>query len=395
MKNPKTIAVVTTGRQDWGILRSTVKQLHEADEFTVAIIAGGMACADAFGNIADRIENEGLPVYRRLSWTVDSMKASTCQQIAEAVVMAEDCFKELNPDAVLLLGDRFETLAIAQVATLMKITLIHLHGGEETKGAIDNQMRHAITKLSHIHFVSHPDHAKRVIQMGENPENVHVVGAPGLDNINRDDLPDMVEILNDLNLKRENDEPIFLITYHPPTLLGDSKLEVEALLTALAEFDAVCIFTMPNNDPGNQPIQDAIAAFGESLPQKRSLVKALGEQRYWGGLRQADVVIGNSSSGIIEAPAVPVPVVNIGQRQAGRAMAPCIIDLPFPDAGKIKAAIETCLSPVFKKTISSSDSLYGDGHSAEKIYQKLRNTDFDELKIKTFFDEVCSKRVSE
>lgn len=386
MSRKKTIAVITTGRQDWGILRSTVKQLHQSEEFAVAVIAGGMACDDAFGNIAVMIESEGLPVYRCLNWPVDPGKVSHCQQISEAVCMAEKCFKELNPDAVMLLGDRFETLAIAQVATLLNIALIHLHGGEETKGAIDNQIRHAITKLSHIHFVSHPDHARRLMQMGEDPDNVHVVGAPGLDNINRDDLPELDEILQSLKLHRENGEPIFLITYHPPTLLGDGEAEIRFLLEALSGSAGVCIFTMPNNDPGSLPIREAIAEFVEKLPAKRSLVNALGEQRYWAVLRNADVVVGNSSSGIIEAPAVPVPVVNIGQRQAGRTMAPCIIDLPFPDAGHIKAAIETCLAPAFKATMSKSDSVFGAGNSAEKIYEILRDADFNAVKIKSFMD---------
>lgn len=395
MSKKKTIAVITSGRQDWGILRSIVKRLHEADAFTVAVIAGGMACDDTFGNIADRIEAEGLPVYQRLAWQVDSSKATPCEQIAEAVVMAEKCFKELNPDAVMLLGDRFETLAIAQVATLQNIPLIHLHGGEETRGAIDNQMRHAITKLSHIHFVSHPEHKRRVVQMGENPGNVHMVGAPGLDNINRDNLPEMDEILQGLELQRENGEPMFLITYHPPTLLGDGMTEVSAMIQALSEFQSVCIFTMPNNDPGNLPIREAITKFVDELPTRRCLVNALGEQRYWAVLRNADVVVGNSSSGIIEAPAVPVPVVNIGQRQAGRTMAPCIIDLPFPTADKIKAAVETCLAAPFKGTISNSASVYGDGNSTEKIYEILKDTDFAELKIKTFFEKGCSLGVSE
>lgn len=384
MTDTTKIAVVTTGRQDWGILRSIVKKLHSAEEFEIAVVAGGMACDDEFGNIANRIEKEGFPVLARLAWQVDS-GTSTGEQIGEAVVMTEKCFEELKPDAVMLLGDRFETLAIAQVATLLKIPLIHLHGGEETKGAIDNQMRHAITKLSHIHFVSHPDHARRVIQMGENPEYVHMVGAPGLDNINRDDLPEITDILSGLELEQANSESIFLITYHPPTLLGDAMAEITSLLAALSEFSAICIFTMPNNDPGNLPIREAISEFVSKLPEKRCLVDALGEKRYWGVLRGADVVIGNSSSGIIEAPAVQVPVINIGQRQTGRTMAPCIIDLPNPTKENIKCGIAKCLSDEFKNCLSSSDSVFGEGNSAEKIYEILKNIYFEDVKIKSFF----------
>jgi len=381
----KKIALLTTGRQDWGILRSIAQKLEKSDDFELYLIAGGMACSEAFGNIARLIEHEGFKIHFRMEWNVDSAGISAPSEISVAILMAERCFKDIQPDALMLLGDRFETLAIAQVAVLMDIPIIHLHGGEETRGARDNQIRHAITKLSHIHFVSNAKHAERLFLMGENPRTVHIVGAPGLDNIGRTDLPSFQDVLSELALNPAQNEPVFLVTYHSPTLIGNARNEIESLFGALEQIDCVCIFTMPNNDSGSNTIRLLIKDFVDRFPKKRVAVNALGEKRYWTIMKHADIVIGNSSSGIIEAPAIPVPVINIGQRQSGREMAPCVVNVPHPDTQRISDAIKKCLSPRFKQSLSNEDSLYGNGGSSEKIYKILKSTKFDTLKKKRFF----------
>jgi len=377
MVKKQTIAVITTGRQDWGILHSVVRKLTQLDYFDIAVIPGGMACTDEYGNLSEIIKKEGFPVYDECRWDLQS---SICSQSAQVVMMAEIVFARLMPDAVLLLGDRFETFAFAQAATLLKIPLIHLHGGEETEGAIDNQLRHAITKLSHVHFVSCEKHRQRVVQMGENSDYVFNVGAPGLDNMHSKELPSIAKVLAGLKLKKDKNQPLFLITYHPPTLIGNAENEVNAMLDALSDFDSINIFTAPNNDPGSEKVHAMISEFVNKKTDKNVCVQALGEKRYWSVLKSADVVLGNSSSGIIEAPAVPAPVVNIGKRQTGRGTAPCIINVPKPNKNNIRIAIERCLSPDFLSTLSCQDSLYGDGYSSDKISQTLKKIDLSSIK---------------
>jgi UDP-hydrolysing UDP-N-acetyl-D-glucosamine 2-epimerase len=349
------------------------------------IIAGGMACDSRFGNTAARIADEGFNVSAKLNWEVaEDKRISVCTEISQAVLMTETCLGELKPDAVMLLGDRYETLAIAQCATLLSIPIIHLHGGEETQGAFDNQIRHAITKLSHIHFVSCEKHALRVIQMGENPDFVFNTGAPGLDNMKRGDLPEITDVLGELGLDTQPGTPLFLITYHPPTLEGDAGQEISALLRALDCFDAQCIFTMPNSDEGGDIIRKKIERFAADRPECRVCVSALGEKRYWTVLKHCDAVLGNSSSGIIEAPAVPVPVVNIGKRQLGRQTAPCVINVPDTDVSSVQNAIQKALSDEFRNSLSSADSLYGDGRAGVKICRHLEETDFASCRVKSF-----------
>jgi len=373
----KKISVITSGRQDWGILRNPVKCLQMDSDFEISIIAGGMACSDRYGNIADQIEKDGLHVRERMNWDLD---AEMGMQTAEALKVASDVLKKSMPDAVMLLGDRFETFGFAQAAFFQKIPIIHLHGGEETEGALDNQIRHAITKLSDLHFVSCRLHAERVKRMGENPESVFIVGAPGLDNLHRDDLPDLDEVLLSLGIKKEVEDYLFLITYHPPTLGTSGKEEFNNLLDALEEFAGVCIITVPNNDSGSKQIYEMAEDFVAENRFKRVLVDALGEKRYWSLLKEADLVLGNSSSGIIEAPAVPVPVLNIGDRQKGRGEAPCVINIPVVTVENIIDGIKKSVCKDFLESLDHKDSIFGDGYASEKIRKILKSVDFGNMR---------------
>jgi len=381
------LAILTTGRQDWGILRPVVRRLAADPAFRLSILAGGMACDERFGNIATCIAaEESIPV-SRIPWEIQlDDHADKSREAGAALIGIGAALGKMKPAALVLLGDRFETLAAAAAAVIQRVPLVHLHGGEETEGAFDNYFRHAISKLSSIHFVSHPTHRDRLLRMGENPELVHVVGAPGIDNLHRPDLPSPDAVLKELGLSPSPDEPLFLVTYHPPTQGGDPKREIDALLTALGSMSAVCILTLPNDDPGNAHVREAMTAFAADAPSRRKAVAALGEARYWSLLRRADAVLGNSSSGLIEAPAVPVPVLNLGRRQQGRETAPCVVNVPDPEPQAIAAALARCLDPAFRQGLSAQDAPYGDGHSAARIHAILKEVDWRNLPPKKFHE---------
>ncbi len=380
------IAVFTTGRQDWGILRSTVKLLSSTPGFQITVVAGGMACSSRYGDISSLIKAEGIRKLKRLEWKTGT-DDGICAETSRAMMMSHDAMSELRPDAVMILGDRFETMAIAVAAVILKIPIIHLHGGEETLGAMDNQFRHAITKLGNIHFASCETHANRIIQMGEDPKSVFNVGAPGLDNIWRKDLPHHEEVLKSLGIERPEGCPLFLTTYHPPTLIGDAETEIEAIINALERHECVCVLTMPNNEPGNGVIRRKIASFAKRSPRRRAAVSALGEKKYWSLLKAATAVIGNSSSGIIEAPAIPVPVLNIGSRQKGRLASSCVMNIENPSADDISSAIDSIVRGEFPPRLPASQmSLYGDGRSARRIVGVLKGLDLRKFKIKKFHD---------
>jgi UDP-hydrolysing UDP-N-acetyl-D-glucosamine 2-epimerase len=330
----KRIAILTTGRQDYGILRSTIRLLRERSAPECLVWAGGMHLSPRFGNTVQHIENDGVAVTRRLPFVAEP--PSPPDDSAGALVAVARALAEDRPDALMLLGDRSETLAAAMAATLARVPIVHLHGGEETEGAVDNAFRHAITKLSHLHLVSHEEHAARVRQMGEDPASVVVVGAPGLDNLRRTDLPSRDAVARDL--KARLDDPLVLVTVHPATLGGEPLAEVTAVAEAMEAVEACYVVTAPNADAGGAEIR----AFWESRAGRWKgnvvFVDSLGEARYWALLRSACAVLGNSSGFVIEAPAAGVPVVNVGDRQKGRLRSGFVRDVPA-DAGAITAAL--------------------------------------------------------
>lgn len=381
------LAILTTGRQDWGILRPVVRRLTGDSACRLSILAGGMACDERFGNLAARIAaEEAIPVVR-IPWEIQlDDHADKSREAAAALAGVGATLGEMKPAALVLLGDRFETLAAATAAVIQRVPIVHLHGGEETEGAFDNYFRHAISKLSSLHFVSHLKHRDRLLRMGEDPASVFVVGAPGIDNLHREDLFAPESILKDLGLSPCPREPLLLITYHPPTQGGNPKGEIDGLLAAVGKIPSVCVLTLPNDDPGNACIRQAMTAFAKADPAHRIAVPALGEDRYWSLLKRADAVLGNSSSGLIEAPAVPVPVLNLGRRQQGREAAPCVINVLDPEPQAIAAALARCLDPAFRQGLSAQDAPYGDGHSAARIHAILKEVDWRNLPPKKFHE---------
>jgi len=295
-----------------------------------------------------------------------------------------EAFDRLAPDVIVVLGDRFEALSAAQAALVARIPIAHIHGGETTEGAVDEMIRHSVTKMAYLHFVATDTFRQRVIQLGEQPARVFTVGAPGLDYLRRLDLMSREELEESLDF--ELGEPTFLITYHPATLQNVSPDEaVEELLEALADFpEARFVFTKANADAGGHFINRRIERYVEEQAEQARLYDSLGQRRYLSALHHADVVIGNSSSGLIEAPAVPVPTVNVGDRQKGRPKAESVIDCP-ENSEEISRAIELALSEKLKKSIEGMSSPYGSGGAASRIRKHLRNVNISDLS-KPFYD---------
>ena len=314
MNSKRRIVVITTGRQDFGILRSTLVLLREHPSFELLIWAGGMHLSDEHGRSADLIVSDGFDIDEQLAGI--HVPSDVALDVSQMIAATASAIRRNRPDAMLVVGDRHETLAVGIAATLERVPLIHLHGGEETEGAVDNAFRHALTKLSHLHLVSHEIHARRVVQMGEDPSTVHIVGAPGLDNASRDDLSSRKELESIFGI--EIVDPIIVVSVHPTTLsdLGITA-EAEAIADALEAIGGTIVVTLPNADSGGGEIREFWTEWLSTTPNGVA-VPALGERAYWGLLRIATVVVGNSSSGVIEAPSVGVPTINVGSRQRGR-----------------------------------------------------------------------------
>lgn len=361
------LVVLTTGRQDWGILRPLCEAVRDEDAFELAILAGGMACSSVFGRIVDTIRRQGFVVDAELDWAPEAQDAVA--QASAAVSLVGAALRRLHPDALVLLGDRYETAAAALAATVLGIPIIHLYGGEETEGAIDNVLRHAITKMSHLHFVAHQAYADRVIQMGEDPLSVHVVGSLGVDNLLKLILPTRAELERHLGIQLER--PLGLVTVHPATLsVRGHRNEVDAVIGAIRSYPATWVVTLPNADPGHEQIREAFLALADESPHVVA-VSALGEERYLGLMRLADFVLGNSSSGIMEAPSMRVPTINVGDRQKGRIRSASVIDVPC-DVDAILRALARAQSGDFRAAIATQHLPFGAGDAAERIVYVLR-----------------------
>ena len=367
----KSAAVLSSGRQDWGILRSLCGALRDAPGFELQLILGGMHGSPEFGRTRDLVvDEEGFLPALELEWIDVENVEKPGDQAGRALQQVHQALEHLRPDFLVLVGDRFETAAAALAANLAGVPLVHLHEGEETLGAIDNALRHAITKLSHLHLTSHPDHRARVIAMGESPESVHVVGAPGLDNLNRSDLPSREDLETRLGLELE--APVVIVTLHPATLGGDSATEARAMLDAMDSIPGTYVITLPNVDPGAEGSRRLLKEAGEA--ENRVAVEALGEQGFWALMREADAMLGNSSSALIEAPALQLPAVNIGLRQEGRLRGENVIDVSSEPAD-IREGLERALSPEFKHSLETSTSPFGFGDSSERILAILSEWD--------------------
>jgi UDP-hydrolysing UDP-N-acetyl-D-glucosamine 2-epimerase len=386
MSNRRRIAVVTGSRADYGLLRGLLMILRQASDIELQVIACGMHLSEQFGHTVRNIENDGFAIAAKidLALTGDSPSA-IAQSTAVGLSGFAAALPKLRPDLVLLLGDRFEILAAATASTLLGIPIGHIHGGEVTTGAFDDAIRHAITKMACLHFVAADAYRQRVVQMGESPLFVFNVGAPGLDQATIATSKTRAEVLRDLTI--DDHRRYLLVTLHPTTARADKDdATAIAMLNALATVDeCALVFTGVNADPGHRVIDHAIRRFVDRYPDRARLFASLGSERYWMALHYAEAVVGNSSSGILEAPAVGIPSVNIGDRQLGRLRANSIIDCDI-DEQEIASAIRSILSGNFHPD-SSVPPPYGSGGASRRIADIVRRVDIGSAFPKpAFFD---------
>jgi UDP-hydrolysing UDP-N-acetyl-D-glucosamine 2-epimerase len=356
----RVITVLSTGRQDWGILRPVVAALRTEPGVVVDLVVGGMHLSDRHGHTVDLVRADGFEPSVELDWIGAGDDPPPDVQAAAALTAVADHLRAARPDALVIVGDRFETAAAALAATLERVPIAHLHGGEQTLGAFDDALRHAITKLSHLHLVSRDEHAARVIALGEDPATVHVIGAPGTDGAARTDLPNRAELADELGLGLL--APVVVVTVHPTTLAAEDAT-ASAVIAAMDTVPATYVITLPNVDPGAASIRAALTTAGDA--PGRIAVAALGERRYWGLLRVADAMLGNSSSGLIEAPALGLPVVDVGDRQAGRTGGPGVIHATA-DAESVADALRRALDPAFRAGLPDPDPGSGAGRAGER-----------------------------
>jgi len=386
----RKICVVTGTRAEYGLLYWLMRDIENDPYMVLQLIVTGTHLEPAFGHTVDVIEADGFHIDARVPLQLtDDTPASIARSTGLATAGIADALEILSPDIVVLLGDRVEMLAAATAATICNVPIAHIHGGEITEGAIDDAIRHAITKLSSVHFVAAEAYRNRVVQMGEHPDTVFSVGAPGLDNIDRIELLSAVEIAKTLRQKKAT--PYFLITIHPTTRAqADAAAEIDALLNSLTAFpDHFAIFTGVNADAGRDIIARRIQTYvGQNSSRSRAF-NSLGQVRYLSAMEHASTVIGNSSSGIIEAPAFGTPSVNIGDRQKGRLRAASIIDCEA-DEGSIQQAIAKALTPEFKASYENATTPYGMPGASAKISSELRTIEICALMQRSFYDLILN-----
>lgn len=386
MPEKRKICVVTGTRAEYGLLFWLMKEIQDDHELELQIIATGMHLSPEFGLTYHTIEEDGFHINAKVEMLLSSdTPVGVAKSIGLGVIGFADALDRLRPDIMVVLGDRFEIFAATQAAMVAKIPIAHIHGGEATEGLIDESIRHAITKLSQFHFTAAEQYRNRIIQMGEAPERVWNYGAPGLDNFKRLSLHDREGFQREINL--DLGELSFLVTYHPVTLsYEDPSKPFSELLNALDTFpDAKIIFTKANADTSGRIINQMIDQYSEINKNRVISFTSMGQILYLSALRHVDVIVGNSSSGLVEAPCVPVPTVNIGDRQRGRLKAQSVIDCR-ENREDIVEAIERAKSPQFKKILPHVVSLYGQGDASIKIKNCLQKVLLQEAIIKTFYD---------
>jgi UDP-hydrolysing UDP-N-acetyl-D-glucosamine 2-epimerase len=382
----RKICIVTGTRAEYGLLYWLMKEIKDDPDLELQLVVTGMHLSPEFGLTYRKIIEDGFTIDAKVEMLLSSdTPVAIAKSIGLGVIGFADAFERLRPDILVLLGDRFEILAAAQTALIAKIPLAHLHGGESTEGLIDEAIRHAVTKMAHLHFVASEPYRQRVIQMGEDPGLVFNFGAPGLDNINKLKLLNKEEFEQSINFKLAKIN--FLVTYHPVTLLSDvTELSMASLLSALKFFpEAKIIFTKPNADTHGRIIIDMINRYVEENRNNTVIFTNMGQKLYLSAIKHVDAVIGNSSSGLTEVPLFKKPTINMGDRQRGRLKAKSVIDCE-ENTEAIIAAIKKALSPEFQKTLASVNSLYGYGNVSPKIKEILKSINLDRIIMKKFYE---------
>ena len=382
----RKICIATASRAEYGIMRCLIQDIKKDPDLTLQLIVTGTHLSPKHGLTYKEICDDGLEADELIHVPLDRTdKPSLVKAMANYLSGMADALERLKPDILVVLGDRYELLPICSAAVVMNIPIAHISGGDITEGAIDDQIRHAVTKLAFLHFPGNEDSAKRIIQMGENPEHVFTVGEPGLDAFHHIEIASRADIAKELDLSKNKNW--ILLTYHPETTIDSStnQQRIQNLINFFSSADNVQIVaTGANADCGGNEINKYIHQMATEMPDKIKFIMNLGHKRYIQLLHHVFCIAGNSSSAIIEAPMLNIPVLNIGDRQKGRFMDNCIVscDATTPELEKHYALIR---SHEFRSTLDNTTSYYGDGHATERIIKHLKSATLN-AKSKVFLD---------
>ena len=382
----RKIAVFTGTRAEYGLLYWVIKGLQLEKDVDLQLFVGGMHLSREFGFTVKQIEADGFNITERLDFLLssDSLEA-IAKSMALALISASEAFNRHRPDLLVILGDRSEAMAIAQAAMILRVPIAHIHGGETTEGLTDEAVRHSISKMAHLHFTATESYRKRVIQLGEHPNRVFNFGAPGIDSIKQLKLLDLEELSTELAFKL--DKPYFVVTFHPVTLMdgGDVGALIN-LISALNDYpNYKVLMSYPNADAENGELIRILDNFYHNNKDRVLLFRSLGQLRYLSALKHCKAVLGNSSSGLIEAPSFAIPTLNIGDRQKGRLSGATVVSC---DSSQISIAegLNTILSSEFTEVCRRGENPYGTGNSSVKIVSKLLSYPLDGLLKKEFYD---------
>ena len=384
----RKIAIVTGTRAEYGLLYWIIKGIHEDTELELQLIVTGMHLSPEFGLTVKDIEKDGFPIAEKIEMLLSSdTENAISTSMGLGIIGFAKAYERLK-NILVVLGDRFEILSAVVAAVPFRIPVAHIHGGEVTEGAMDELFRHAITKMSHIHFPAAQIYANRIIQMGESPERVFCFGAVGLESIYNFPLLERKKLYKELGLP--SNKKVGIITYHPVTLEADTAgLQMSELLKAIQDFQNIYwVFTMPNADTDGRIIARIINGFTKDNPDRCKAFISLGQLRYLSLMKHAVVMVGNSSSGLIEAPSFELPVVNIGDRQTGRMRGQNVIDVIGCRKGAIVKAIKKAISPEFRNSLKVMRNLYDESRISGKILEKLKTIPLGQGLIKKRFHEV-------
>ncbi len=382
----RKICVVTGTRAEFGLLRWLMQEIQNEPKLELQVLATGMHLSPEFGLTYREIEQTGFVINAKVEMLLSADTATAVtKSMGLGLISYADAYERLAPDLIVVLGDRFEIFAATAAALIAGIPVAHLHGGETTEGAFDEAIRHSITKMSHLHFVAAEEYRRRVIQLGEQPERVFLVGGLGIDAIKRIKLLDREALEESLGF--EFGPRNLLITFHPVTLEGQisSGQQMSELLAALGELDDTHLFfTMPNADTGGRELAAMVNQFAATRQNVR-VYTSLGQLRYLSCMKYVDAVVGNSSSGLAEAPSMGIATINIGDRQKGRLSASSVINCE-PTQQCIREALSMVFDPSFRSTLTSTKNPYGSGGASEKIVNIIKNHDLKNLLKKSFFN---------
>ena len=382
----RKICVVTGSRAEYGLLSGLMRAIQEDKDLQLQVIATNMHLSPEFGLTYREIEKDGFQIDKKVQMLLSSdTPNATTKSVGLATIGFADAYEDLQPDLIVVLGDRFEILAAVSAALFFKIPVAHLHGGEITEGAYDDSIRHAITKMSHLHFTSTEAYRQRVIQLGEQPDRVFYVGAIGVENIKRVPLMSQAELEDSIRFKLG--EKSLLVTYHPVTLENHTAADqCRNLLKALDEFpDYKIIFTLPNSDTDGRVIVRLINEYVSLRPERCMAIPSLGLQRYLSALKCVSAVVGNSSSGIIEVPSFGIPTLDIGNRQKGRIAAESVVHCGN-DSRSIIEGMQQVLSDVFRKQVKHVLNPYEKRDTTKNIYKIISTYPLENLRQKKFYD---------